>query len=693
MPRRGRSIARLVAGAVVLILAVAPGRAQTCVADGLETDDACVPTVTVIGGGESQTHNFCDDAADWIRFNACAGRSYTVQTTSLGTSADTLLELYEPDCGTLIAADDNGGGGLASRIDWSSPIDGVYHVRVRQANGTVGADRDYVLQLVGDTSACSSWVRNYQTPDYSHVTGIQQLADGGYIMAGGLRVLPNSSAGYHLWVLNVDPSGAIRWQRSFNVADGNPSPSIAQTVDGGYLLAERTEAYSTSADDSKTLLLRLDASGAILWHKVFGGVGADVARKIIAMPDGGFALAGFTSSYFPFLDGDLWVMRGDSSGNVIWSYRYHRAGSDDGHSIAATSDGGFIVLGSSAIEGVVVIKLDASGTIQWQKSYQGDASAPDTIAPLADGGFLVTGLTVSFSPVSGSPALWLIRLDGVGHVVWQKSYYAGAGFSGSTAQVATMPDSGFVVAGTYTGSVQFVPWIFRIDASGTVVWSKRDASAGSSAEAIAVTRTTDGGLAVVESRLFASLMKVRPEGTIPTCSGLLVDIATTVTPTTATETVSSLTRQTRAPTVTIPSLVGAETTASASMECPCAAPAFVGPLLGTRLGGSENWSWGDAGPAVYDVVRGDLLALKASGGNYELALEALAGTTFAACFADNTPLTSKADSGNPSPGEGLFYLVRTVSTACSAVGSYGSQDSAQVGDRDSGINAASNTCP
>ena len=69
-----------------------------CTPDAYEEDDACIPAKTVIYGGDTQSHNFCQDAEDWINFNACTGRVYTIETSSLGASADTVLELYGTDC-------------------------------------------------------------------------------------------------------------------------------------------------------------------------------------------------------------------------------------------------------------------------------------------------------------------------------------------------------------------------------------------------------------------------------------------------------------------------------------------------------------------------------------------------------------------------------------------------------------------
>ena len=115
---------------VFLLVAAADSAAQTCSQDPYEPDDAC-PSATAIVGGQTQGHDFCDDPGDWVEFDTCPGRNYTIETANLGPAADTILELFAPDCTTVLAADDNGGGGFASRIDWTATGPGTHRARAR----------------------------------------------------------------------------------------------------------------------------------------------------------------------------------------------------------------------------------------------------------------------------------------------------------------------------------------------------------------------------------------------------------------------------------------------------------------------------------------------------------------------------------------------------------------------------------
>ena len=114
-----------------------------CVPDDSEPDDICLFSSAALRDGDVQALSFCDDAADWVSFNVCTGREYTIRTFDLAPAADTVLELYDGDCQTLLEVDDDGGGGRASLILWTAPGDGTYHVRVQQADASTGPDRDY----------------------------------------------------------------------------------------------------------------------------------------------------------------------------------------------------------------------------------------------------------------------------------------------------------------------------------------------------------------------------------------------------------------------------------------------------------------------------------------------------------------------------------------------------------------------
>lgn len=111
-----------------------------CVAtpDEYEGDDLPA-AASLVEPGQSQLHNFSAPGdADWFKFEARQGVTYTLSTADLGNGADTYLYLYDTDAATLLASNDDYGGSLASRLEWQAPADGTYYLLVRHWNPNKG---------------------------------------------------------------------------------------------------------------------------------------------------------------------------------------------------------------------------------------------------------------------------------------------------------------------------------------------------------------------------------------------------------------------------------------------------------------------------------------------------------------------------------------------------------------------------
>jgi hypothetical protein len=487
----------LLLGAALCFLSGHTAFAQ-CTPDAYEEDDACIPSKTVIYGGDTQSHNFCDDATDWLKFNACAGRSYTIETSSLGLNTNTVLELYDTDCASLLTSDDDGGAGLASKIaGWTAPADGTYHIKVLQFDGTFGDDRDYDITLTGDTSPCSTWARTYAVDIgeslYDDVAySVQQTSDGGFVVAGFV----NSTVAGPYWVAKLDISGNVEWEKIYDalpdvIASGGASGalSVRQTSDGGFIVA----GYKGWMEHY-IWVLKLDAFGDIEWHNAFASGGWEKPRSIQQTSDDGYVIAGWAvlSFGFPFsAQYDALILKLDASGNLEWQKTYGQSIADPGclcdcitcpnsedyaYSVRQTSDDGYIVAGETEPLGggpsdAWLLKLDASGNIQWQKTYGG---ASDDIAysiqQTADGGYIVAGETESFG--AGWYDFWVLKLDALGGVEWQKTY-GGANYDVANS-VQQTTDGGFIVAGQTNsfgaGLGDF--WVLKLGASGNVEWQK-----------------------------------------------------------------------------------------------------------------------------------------------------------------------------------------------------------------------------
>ena len=200
-----------------------------------------------------------------------------------------------------------------------------------------------------------------------------------------------------LWVVKLSGAGDIQWERLLGGIAGDVGKSVQQTTDGGYILLG-TSASSASGDVKGTnhglpwtrdlWVVKLNGTGAIQWEKLLGGSGEEDGYAIEQTVDGGYILLGATESSQSgnvigtnHGESDLWVVKLDSAGGIQWQYLYGGSDSESGCSLQRTADGGYILLGTSTssqsgdVSGtnhggidLWVVKLTGTGGIQWQQS-------------------------------------------------------------------------------------------------------------------------------------------------------------------------------------------------------------------------------------------------------------------------------------------------------------------------------------
>ncbi|HHT9155038.1 MAG TPA: hypothetical protein ACFYD5_04410 [Candidatus Tripitaka sp. YC43] len=257
--------------------------------------------------------------------------------------------------------------------------------------------------------------------------------------------------------------------------------SIQQTVDGGYIVAGTTSSFGAGAGDVWVLKLRSDST--VEWQRSYGGDKTDIAYSICQTTDGGYIVAGVTNS-FGMGSGDALVLKLRADGTLEWQKTYGGGGSDVFHSVGQTADGGYIVGGRTTSFGIGsddfwVLKLRVDGGVEWQKTYGGiDWDEASSICQAGDGGYVVAGRTLSFGPLPEKryymkySDVWLLKLRSDGAVEWQKAY--GGGDCDYALSVLQTSDGGYVVGGVTEsfGAGASDFWILKLRSDGTVEWQK-----------------------------------------------------------------------------------------------------------------------------------------------------------------------------------------------------------------------------
>ena len=332
----------------------------------------------------------------------------------------------------------------------------------------------------------------------------------------------------------------IQWQKSLGGSDWDYPNSIEQTTDGGYIIAGGSASNNFDVTghhaDMDYWIVKLDGSGSIQWRKSFGGTGWDEANSVKQTLDGGYVVAGRSSSNdgdvtghhevvlgnHVFSDFDYWIIKLDGNGIMQWQKSLGGISEDNPSSILQSLDGGYIVSGSTRsndgdVTGhhgatgrdVWIVKLDSSGIINWQKSLGGtldDNSA--SIEQTLDGGYIVAGFSQSndgdVTANHGSLDVWTVKLSNNGGIQWQKSL--GGSYIDFANSIKQTNDAGYIIAGTsfcnngdvagHHGDTTLSDyWIIKLDNNGAIQW--QESLGGSRVDgATSILQTNDNGYIV-----------------------------------------------------------------------------------------------------------------------------------------------------------------------------------------------------
>jgi hypothetical protein len=416
------------------------------------------------------------------------------------------------------------------------------------------------------------FARTYGGTNSDEAHSVQQTSDGGYIVVGVTYTFGMGNG--DVFLMKTDEFGNVQWAKAYGGASYDYGFSVQQTSDGGYIVAGHSSSFGGGGD---FLLMKTDANGNVQWARTYGLPGWDLAGSVQQTSDGGYILVG--DAWSP--DGsnsNVFLVKTNASGNIQWARTYGGTSVDIAYSVQHTSDGGYIVAGFTRSFGagdrdVFLIKTDANGNIQWAKTYGGayDDGA-SSVQQTSDGGYIVAGWTYSFG--AGYQDAFLIKTDANGNVQWAKTY-GGTGYDWASS-VRQTSDGGYIVAGptiySFTGSWDIL--LIKTDAYGNVQWAKTYGGTGSEWRPT-VRQTSDGGY-IVASWTFSFgaggigydlfLIKTDANGNIGSC-GIVRNASPMVT--TPSPTVTTPSPSVSSPSPTVNSVSPTVTSPNLTVNAPC----------------------------------------------------------------------------------------------------------------------------
>lgn len=316
---------------------------------------------------------------------------------------------------------------------------------------------------------------------------IQQTNDGNFIIAGLTNSL--TAGDYDVLLVKIENNGDTIWTKTYGGAADDFGHSVQQTTDGGYIIAGKTNSFGLGNAD--VLLIKTDSIGGVLWTKTYGGPGYDFGWSVQQTNDGGYIVTGLYNSF------DVYLIKVDSFGNQTWTKNIGSANYDVGISVVQTFDGGYVVVGNTSFGAgdldVYLIKLDSSGNVLWSKTFGGSGGDVGTcIKQTNNGGFIISGFTNSFG--AGNYDFYLIKTNEAGDMDWSRTY--GGPLYELSYSLELTTSGNFIIAG-HTG-LQFNNdvYLIMVDYFGNLLWTKTFGVNGDS-RSQGVVQANDGGYIVV----------------------------------------------------------------------------------------------------------------------------------------------------------------------------------------------------
>ena len=331
-----------------------------------------------------------------------------------------------------------------------------------------------------DSLGNQQWQRNYGGSNDDRGQCIIATNDGGYAILGSSKSNDgdaSSNAGYNdFWMLKLNATGNISWEKSFGYSGADSAFRLIQTMDNGYILTGVLDVTASNGEGNNRLIqrhaggdywvIKLNATGEMMWSRYFGGTFTDTAYDVTEANDGNIFVVGSSDSDDVDINNnkgsyDFWVIKLTIDGTLVWEKSYGGDEIDEARAITKTPDGNFIVVGDTRSNNVDVsqnngasdiwaIKINPDGAIIWKKNYGGTGfDGVKSIHKSQDNSYIIVGNSRSadgdLNKNNGQNDAWILGINNQGELQWQTT--AGGSQIDLLMEVTTLSNGTIIAVG------------------------------------------------------------------------------------------------------------------------------------------------------------------------------------------------------------------------------------------------------
>ncbi|MEM9921828.1 MAG: T9SS type A sorting domain-containing protein [Bacteroidota bacterium] len=384
-------------------------------------------------------------------------------TQSYGAGGADVLLVKVDQTGQVSWAKTFGGSGWDEGFDVAVTEDGGFIVAGR--SNSFGAGDGDIYAVKTTASGELSWTKTYGGSGNEDAQQVVQTADGGYIFVG--HTVSFGAGNSDIYLVKTNASGDIEWTKTMGGANFENGNTIALTLDGGYIVSGNTNSFGQGESD--IYLAKLDNLGNMLWSKTYGGGKTENSYYLVQEAGGEYVMAGLTNS-FGGGGVDAFLIKVNASGDVLWSKTYGGGMDDFCNALHLSAEGRYIFAGNSRSfdmqNRAYILSADEQGNSGGCNQFTPSITAVDVSFQVGSGGSTASGGT------SQSPTIMADQLntqDSILCLITQVN----ESFEPTNYSIYPNPISHLGVL-TFDNPNQRQHQLLLYDLHGKIVWSKDD---------------------------------------------------------------------------------------------------------------------------------------------------------------------------------------------------------------------------